>query len=94
MNINKYLPYVFGFAIMITFIVLLSFGLKDLKPKPQFYHNGKGYRTQLKCVQSHDTTKWGMHYGYSWSRGKWCYHYGRYTETICDENVVDTIEVR
>ena len=94
MNINKYLPGVIAIAIMICFVVVFTLGLKDSQPKAQFYKNSKGYRTKLTCIQSHDTAKWGMHWGYSWSRQKWCNHYGRYTETICDLYKLDTIEVR
>lgn len=94
MNINKYLPFVFIIAFGTILLVCFGAMMQDMKPKAQFYIDGKGYRTVLKCIKNHTESKWGYHYGYSFIRGKFCYHYGRYTETICDENIVDTIPVK
>jgi hypothetical protein len=44
-------------------------------------------------VESHVENKYGYHYGYSFIKGKFCWHFGTYDETICDESKLDTIEV-
>lgn len=60
--------------------------------KPEFYKDGKGYYTRVRCVKSHNEIKYGYHYGYH--MGKFQNHYGSYNVTVCDSSVTDTIEIK
>ena len=55
--------------------------------------NGKEYVFISHCVKSHTETDYGYHYGYNMMEGKYNWHYGMDTETICDSSVLDTIEI-
>ena len=62
--------------------------------EPEFYKNGKGYYTQTRCVKYTTEKRWEYHYGYSFMRGKFCWHYGPHNKTICTESIIDTIEIK
>jgi hypothetical protein len=64
------------------------------KPKPEFYIKGKPFYTRTHCVESHNETKYGYHYGYNFFKGNYSYHFGMYNENICDKEVSDTIEIK
>mgnify|MGYP001274283390 CR=1 FL=1 len=80
------------FLSMILIIGLFGIGCDD--PKPEFSKNGKGYYTKNRCVKSHNETVWDYHWGYSWMRGKYCWHYGPHSKTICDQSIIDTIQLK
>lgn len=62
--------------------------------KPDYVDNsGKEYTILNRCVKSHTESTYGYHYGYNPLKGKFEYHYGHYTESVCDEYVLDTIEI-
>ena len=65
----------------------------DLRVKPDFTKDGRDYIVRTTCVKSHTESKYGYHYGYSFMRGSFCWHWGYYDEDICDESRLDTIEV-
>ncbi len=75
-------------------LVLSLLFLIGCKPDPEFYINGKPYYTCSRCVKSHTIRECGYHYGYNPFRGKFEYHFGNYSKTICDESKVDTIEIK
>lgn len=77
------------YKILFILVVLMS-----CSPKPEFVINGKEYYTRTRCVKSHNERTFGYHWGYDWTRGEYRYHWGEYTETICDETKVDTIEIK
>jgi hypothetical protein len=64
------------------------------KREPDFYIDGKPYYTRTYCVKSHTVSDFGYHYGYNPFRGKYEYHVGQYTKTICDEYKTDTIAIK
>ncbi len=74
--------------------LLIVILLASCKPKPEFYIKGKPFYTSTRCVESHSEMKYDYHYGYSFSKGKYCYHLGMRNETICDKEVTDTIEIK
>ena len=55
--------------------------------------SGREYMFTTYCVKSHSETQSGYFYGYNMLQGKWNYHYGLHTETICDSSAIDTIEI-
>jgi hypothetical protein len=55
--------------------------------------NCKEYLIEKICVDSHVETKFGYHYGYNIMNGKYEYHFGSYSETICDAYRLDTVEI-
>lgn len=67
--------------------------LSGCKVTPDFTKNGQDYIVTHHCIQSHDTIEYGYHYGYNMMEGKFNYHFGMHTETICDSMKLDTIEV-
>lgn len=65
----------------------------DIAVKPDLVVNGKEYVYRTVCVKSHSETKWEYHYGYNFMDGKFNWHWGNNTTTICDEERIDTVEV-
>ena len=63
------------------------------KINPDFTKDGHDYIVRDVCIESHTENKYGYHYGYSFMNGSFCWHWGYYDETICDESKLDTIEV-
>lgn len=80
----------FLISIVILFVV---FSGCDFRPEPEFYIDGKPYYTRIYCVESHSEEKWGYHYGMSF-KGKMEYHFGLYSDDICDKYKTDTIEIK
>lgn len=74
--------------------LILVFLFIGCKPKPEFYIDGKPYYTNTHCVKSHIETKYGYHWGYNMFSGKYEWHWGSYTENVCDESRTDTIEIK
>lgn len=72
-------------------LILVNSGCK---PQPEFYINGKPYYTDTYCVKSHTKEDYTYHYGYNILSGKYEWHWGWETETICDETKTDTIEIK
>lgn len=75
-------------------IILLSLTLLGCKHEPEFYIDGKPYYTSERCVEVETESKYGPHYGYNFMSGKYEYHVGSYTESVCVESVIDTIEIK
>lgn len=75
-------------------VVFLIMFFSSCKPKPEFYIDGKPYYTRTHCVKSHTDHKYGYHYGYNFMNGKFEWHTGSYTKTICDESRTDTLEIK
>ena len=75
-------------ALLILIITLSS----CIEPKPEFYKDGKAYYTSKRCVKSHTETRNDYHYGYY--LGKFRYHYGPHTVTVCDSSTIDTIQIK
>lgn len=76
---------------LLLILTLFTFGCKM---EPEFYIDGKPYYDVERCVKSHTESAYGYHYGYNTFRGKYEYHMGHYTKTICDESKIDTIEIK
>ena len=77
---------------LVLCVVLLS--LFSCKKEPEFFINGKGYYTKIRCVKDTTYTKFCYHYGYNFFSGKYEMHWGNDTKNECLESVVDTIEVK
>jgi hypothetical protein len=74
--------------ILIAVIVLCS-----CERQPDFVVNGQGYWINSRCVKSHVESKYGPHYGYNVMKGKYEFHTGSYSETVCDSTVIDTVKI-
>lgn len=61
--------------------------------KPDFVNGGKEYLVYTYCAKSHTITDYGYHYGYNMLSGKYEWHWGTETETICDSTARDTVEI-
>ncbi len=77
---------------LILILTLFLFGCNS-PIKPDLVINGKEYVLDENCVKSHDETKFCYHYGYDAWKGKFGFHLGNQTKTICDSTKIDTIEV-
>ncbi len=77
--------------ILLGLIILLS-ACDPIKPD-YVDSNGNEYMFSHPCVKSHTETNYGYHYGYNMLDGKWNYHYGMETETMCDSVGIDTIQI-
>ncbi len=77
--------------IVFGMVILLS-ACDPIKPD---YVDSKGneYMFSHPCVKSHTESKYEYHYGYNMMNGKWNYHWGMNTETICDSTTIDTIQI-
>lgn len=64
-------------------------------PKKPDYVDLKGneYSITSRCVKSHIKSVYEYHYGYSFMKGKWCWHWGMNNKTICDSTVYDTVQI-
>jgi len=78
---------------LMTFLFIIFMTSCDFRVKPDFTKDGHDYIVRNVCVKSHIENKYGYHYGYSFMNGKFCWHFGNYDETVCDESITDTIEV-
>ncbi len=77
-------------TLLSLFVLLISCGPQ----KPDYVdESGKEYSIWERCVESHTESKYGYHYGYNFIDGKYNWHIGSYTETICDRTEMDTIEI-
>lgn len=74
-------------------ILLAAIILSSCKREPDITINGQGYWLNHRCAKSHVEKKYGPHYGYDFMTGKYGWHTGSYTETVCDSTVVDTVKV-
>lgn len=74
-------------------IIWLLFTSCDYKPTPEFYINGEPYYTKSTCIESHSEYRYDYHYGFNAMRGKFEYHMGGHSETVCDVTVIDTIKI-
>jgi hypothetical protein len=79
--------------LILTILLLAFLNSCDLRVKPDFTKDGHDYIIRNTCIESHTENKYGYHYGYSIIHGKFCWHFGSYDETVCDESRLDTIEV-
>lgn len=70
----------------IALLLLLSFGCS---PK-----NNSPYYITEDCIKSHIRNEYKFHYGFSFIKCKYCWHYGNVTTTICDSMVTDTVWVK
>lgn len=61
--------------------------------KPDYVKDGKEYEIYSHCVKSHTESDYGYHYGYNFLNGKYEWHWGTETTTICDERRTDTVEI-
>jgi len=77
---------------LVLLLTLFLFGC-NVPTKPDLVINGKEYVLRDKCVKSHEETKFCYHYGWNGWRGKFEFHWGNQTKTICDSTSTDTIEV-
>ena len=77
--------------ILVGLVIFLS-ACDPIKPD---YVDSKGneYMFSHPCVKSHTESKYEYHYGYNMMNGKWNYHWGMNTETICDSITTDTIQI-
>lgn len=80
---------------MKVIVLLLSLLLVGcyVPTKPDLVVNGKEYLLREECVKSHDETKFCYHYGWNAWRGKFEFHWGNQTKSICDSTSTDTIEI-
>jgi hypothetical protein len=74
-------------------VLLILFVMVGCERAPDFVKDGKSYWINTRCVKSHSESKFGPHYGYNVMKGKYEWHNGTYTHTICDSSVTDTIEI-
>lgn len=82
------------FLFLLSLMVWFGYFLFTLKPKPDLYINGKPFQIVNTCIKSHEESKFGYHYGWSMMNNSYCYHFGSYTETICDKSKIDTLEIK
>ena len=66
----------------------------NCQPEPEFTIDGIDYYTRKKCLRSVSETTYEYHYGYSYLAGKYQYHYGPITQTVCIEYKIDTIQIK
>lgn len=76
------------------FSILCCVVLFGCKPEPEFYINGKPFYTRSRCIESKTKTIWKFHHGHNRFSGKWEYHFGPNTKTVCVQSVIDTIEIK
>lgn len=74
-------------------IIIAAFILCSCERKPDLIIDGQGYWINSRCVKSHTESRFGSHYGYNFMSGKYEWHTGRYSETICDSTVIDTVKI-
>lgn len=77
------------FILFALLIVLMSCGPR----KPDYVNDGKEYMFYTNCVKSHTKSDYTYHWGYSIMSGKYEWHWGMETTTICDSTAVDTVEI-
>jgi hypothetical protein len=77
---------------LILFSGLVFFGCNTSR-KPDLVIDGREYALNKKCIKSHQETKFCYHYGWNSWRGKFEFHWGNQTKTICDSTRIDTIEI-
>jgi hypothetical protein len=77
---------------LILFSGLVFFGCNTSR-KPDLVIDGREYALNKKCIKSHQETKFCYHYGWNSWRGKFEFHWGNQTKTICDSTSTDTIEI-
>lgn len=77
------------------FLLLLFLVFTSCGPQRPDYVDGDGreYSINSRCIKSHTESDYGYHYGYNFMSGKYEWHWGRETKTICDEWVLDTTEI-
>ncbi len=75
-------------------LLVLTLFLFNCKRKPDIFIDGKPYYINERCVKTETTTKYEYHYGYSFIKGKYCWHLGNNTTTKCIEKTIDTVEVK
>ncbi len=79
------------YIVLILILILIS--SCDVRVKPDFVKGGKEYVVSENCVKSHNVSEYSYHYGYNMLDGKFNWHWGMDTKTICDSVKLDTIEV-
>lgn len=77
---------------LLIIFLLLIVGC-DYAVKPDLVKDGKEYVILSRCVQSHTESKYEYHYGYNFMDGKYNWHWGLNSESVCDKSVWDTVEV-
>ena len=79
----------------ILFLVFISILIISCKQniKPDVIINGKYYIYKTECIEKHTEQNYKYHYGYSLFSGKYNFHYGVVTETICDKETTYLIEI-
>jgi hypothetical protein len=77
---------------LILFLGLVLFGCNTSR-KPDLVIDGREYSLNEKCIKSHQETKFCYHYGWNSWKGKFEFHWGNQTKTICDSTRIDTIEI-
>ena len=78
------------YLFILLFFVITSC---DMVVKPDLVVGGKEYVVSTVCGKSHTEIRYEYHYGYNFMDGKYNWHWGNNTVTVCDEYVQDTIEV-
>lgn len=77
----------------ILILLLVSLFGCNTPIKPDLVVEGREYILRDKCVKSHQETKFCYHYGWNAWKGKFGFHWGNQTKTICDSTSTDTIEI-
>lgn len=75
-------------------ILILLVILTGCAPKVEFYYNGNPCYTIERCVSRHEVTKCDYHYGWNYITNTYEYHYGNYTEEVCDKIKIDTLIIK
>lgn len=83
------------FYLRITIVSLVIMVLFSCNHEPEFYIDGKPYYSISNCVDYHYEQKYDWHYGSNMMKGgKFEYHYGLHTISVCDKHQIDTIEIK
>ena len=81
-----------GFYILIILLLILFSGCGPQRPD-YVDDSGKEYSISERCVKSHTESDYSYHYGYNGFSGKFEWHWGWDTKTICDSSILDTTEI-
>ena len=85
-TLKIFLVYLLGIIVLI--------GASSCGPqRPDYVNDGREYSISSRCVKSHTETEFTYHYGYDFMAGKYRWHWGNETKTICDSFVMDTTEI-
>ena len=79
---------------LISILLLIALYSCNGPYKPDFVDkDGKEYEVRTYCLKSHEVSEYCYHYGYNMMNGKFDWHFGLDTKTVCDSMKMDTVEI-